>query len=119
MSFPVWNKSYREHAIIGSKPESARRAADSAVRELAWAGPYHTDADHINLNTVGGFLNWCDFYTIDVADAIGHSRTRRLPRLLPRAIPNLPGASRSLESASRSRRRAILSPPSPSSTCPP
>ena len=88
---PVWNKSYREHAIIGSKPESARRAADSAVRELAWAGPYHTDADHINLNTVGGFLNWCDFYTIDVAEAIGHGADPAAAQAFAARHPELAG----------------------------
>ncbi len=68
---PVWNKSNREHTIIGSVPESVRAAADSAVKELGWAKPYHVDADHIRLETVDRFLPACDFYTIDVADSIG------------------------------------------------
>jgi tagaturonate epimerase len=68
---PVWNKSNREHAIIGSEPDSARRAADAAVSELGWALPYFVDADHIGLATVSRFLAACDFYTIDVADSIG------------------------------------------------
>src|SRR4051794_40569896 len=68
---PVWNKSHREHMTVGSKPESIRAAADAAVRELGWTKPYHVDADHIRLETVDGFLASCDFYTIDVADAIG------------------------------------------------
>ncbi|MCS6954561.1 MAG: tagaturonate epimerase family protein [Bryobacterales bacterium] len=68
---PVWNKSHREHTIVGSAPESARRAADEAVRALGWDKPYFVDADHINLATVDRFLESCDFYTIDVADAIG------------------------------------------------
>ena len=33
--------------------------------------PYFCDADHITSQTVGRFLNACDFYTIDVADFIG------------------------------------------------
>src|SRR6185437_5419354 len=33
--------------------------------------PHHVDADHIRLETVDGFLASSDFYTIDVADAIG------------------------------------------------
>jgi hypothetical protein len=70
---PVWNKSFREHAIVGSEPASARRAADAAVRELGWTKPYHVDADHINLNNVEGFLGACDFYTLDVAYAIGRA----------------------------------------------
>ncbi|HEY6447932.1 MAG TPA: tagaturonate epimerase family protein [Acidobacteriaceae bacterium] len=68
---PVWNKSNREHNIIGSEPSSARTAADAAVRALGWTKPYYCDADHINLTTVERFLAPCDFYTIDVADAIG------------------------------------------------
>jgi hypothetical protein len=68
---PVWNKSNREHNIIGSEPSSVRAAADAAVRELNWRLPYFVDADHITLETVGRFLAPCDFYTIDVADFIG------------------------------------------------
>lgn len=68
---PVWNKSNREHTIIGSEPCSARVAADAAAEALRWTRPYYCDADHINLGTVDRFLAACDFYTIDVADAIG------------------------------------------------
>ncbi|HSW48990.1 MAG TPA: tagaturonate epimerase family protein, partial [Bryobacteraceae bacterium] len=68
---PVWNKSCREHAIIGSRPADARAAAEAAVRKLGWRGPYHVDADHINLKNVDGFLDACDFFTLDVADWIG------------------------------------------------
>jgi hypothetical protein len=68
---PVWNKSNREHTIIGSEPASARAAADAAVKALAWKLPYFCDADHITLQTVDRFLTACDFYTLDVADFIG------------------------------------------------
>jgi hypothetical protein len=68
---PVWNKSNREHLIVGSEPDSVRAAADAAVSELGWKMPYHVDADHINLSTVDRFVNASDFYTIDVASAIG------------------------------------------------
>ena len=68
---PVWNKSNREHTIIGSEPSSVREAADAAVRQLNWARPYHVDADHINLDTVGRYLAPSDFFTIDVAAFIG------------------------------------------------
>src|SRR5438874_3099702 len=68
---PVWNKSNREHTIIGSEPGSVRTAADVAVKTLGWEKPYHLDADHIRLDTVDRFLPACDFYTIDVADSIG------------------------------------------------
>jgi hypothetical protein len=68
---PVWNKSNREHLIIGSEPSSVRAAADAAVAELGWKLPYYCDADHINLSTVDRFLAHCDFFTMDVADYIG------------------------------------------------
>ncbi|HZZ70607.1 MAG TPA: tagaturonate epimerase family protein [Pirellulales bacterium] len=68
---PVWNKSHREHMTVGSKPDSVRAAADRAVEQLGWKKPYYVDADHIRLETVDGFLTSSDFYTIDVADAIG------------------------------------------------
>jgi hypothetical protein len=70
---PVWNKSNREHTIIGSEPVSARQAADAAIKALGWKHPYFLDADHITLQTVGRFLDPCDFFTIDVADFIGQA----------------------------------------------
>ena len=68
---PVWNKSNREHNIIGSEPSQTRQAADKAVADLGWSGPYLLDADHINLGTVDRFIPYCDFFTLDVADDIG------------------------------------------------
>jgi hypothetical protein len=68
---PVWNKSNREHSIIGSEPAGVRTAADEAVRRLGWSKPYYVDADHINLDTVERFLEPSDFFTIDVAHFIG------------------------------------------------
>jgi hypothetical protein len=68
---PIWNKSNREHTIIGSEPISVRRAADAAVTALRWDHSYFCDADHITLQTVDRFLTACDFYTIDVAEFIG------------------------------------------------
>jgi hypothetical protein len=68
---PVWNKSNREHMIIGSQPASTRQAADAAVKALDWKLPWFCDADHITLRTVGRFFDACDFYTIDVAEFIG------------------------------------------------
>jgi hypothetical protein len=68
---PVWNKSNREHTIIGSEPCSARQAADEAVEKLGWKLPYFCDADHITLQTADRFFTSCDFFTIDVADFIG------------------------------------------------
>ncbi len=68
---PVWNKSFREHTIIKSKPIQTRLAADRAINELQWKNSYFLDADHINLNTVDHFVDCCDFFTLDVADYIG------------------------------------------------
>src|ERR1700724_4796444 len=61
---PVWNKSNREHGIVGSEPPSVRAAADAAVRRLGWGLPYHVDADHINLRTAGRFSRSSDFYKL-------------------------------------------------------
>ncbi len=72
---PVWNKSNREHNIIGSEPIQTRQAADKAVADLGWTGEYLLDADHINLSTVDRFVAPCDFFTLDVADDIGEAAT--------------------------------------------
>ena len=68
---PTWNKSHREHLIVGTEPPSVRAAADEAVQDLGWSGSYYVDADHINLSTVDGYLETSDFFTLDVAYAIG------------------------------------------------
>jgi tagaturonate epimerase len=70
---PVWNKSFREHSIIGTRPQSVREEADAAVREKRWKRPYFVDADHIHLKIVDGFLDCSDFFTLDVADFIGRT----------------------------------------------
>jgi len=68
---PVWNKSHREHSIIGTVPDDVRKEADSAVTALKWDGPYFVDADHIGLDNVDLFLESSDFFTLDVADFMG------------------------------------------------
>jgi hypothetical protein len=68
---PVWNKSHREHKIVGTTPVEVRREADEAVRALGWSGPYFVDADHIALDNVDMFIDSSDFFTLDVADSIG------------------------------------------------
>ncbi|MEI6167255.1 MAG: tagaturonate epimerase family protein [bacterium] len=68
---PVWNKSFREHSIIHTEPPSVRKAADAAVAAMGWSFPYFVDADHINFKTVDGFISSSDFFTLDVASAIG------------------------------------------------
>lgn len=68
---PVWNKSNREHSIIGTDPIATRTEADAAVKSESWHNAYFVDADHIGLETVDRFLSACDFFTIDVSDFIG------------------------------------------------
>jgi hypothetical protein len=70
---PVWNKSNREHSLIGTRPRDVRVEADAAVKSCQWSGPYFVDADHIGLATVDKFVGASDFFTIDVADSIGKS----------------------------------------------
>jgi len=67
---PVWNKSHREHTIVGTHPVDVRAEADHAVQARGWTGPYFVDADHISLKTVDAFLEASDFFTLDVADWI-------------------------------------------------
>lgn len=88
---PVWNKSNREHMIIGSEPSQTRKAADAAVKELSWTKPYFLDADHINLKTVGRFLAPCDFFTLDVADLIGQPADPKAVAAFVAAHPELIG----------------------------
>ena len=67
----VWNKSHREHAIVGTSQEDVRKEADMAIRSSNWPGSYHVDADHISLSNVDSFIDHSDFFTLDVADFIG------------------------------------------------
>ncbi len=88
---PVWNKSNREHMIIGSEPRQTRAAAAAAVKELGWIKPYFLDADHINLKTVQCFLDPCDFFTLDVADLIGQPAKPEAVAAFVAAHPELIG----------------------------
>ena len=79
---PVWNKSNREHQIVGTEPMETRREADAAVAALGYKDQYFVDADHINLNNVDRFIEASDFFTIDVADYIGKTGSME-ERFLP------------------------------------
>ncbi len=68
---PVWNKSHREHSIVGSSPSDVRSEADAACKARACTRPWFVDADHIGLKNVDAFLESSDFFTLDVADSIG------------------------------------------------
>ena len=67
----VWNKSHREHGIVGTTQRDVRAEADQAVRQAGYHGDYHVDADHIGLDTVDSYIGHSDFFTLDVADFIG------------------------------------------------
>ncbi len=69
--YPIWNKSNREHTIVGSKPDDLRVEADETVAALSWLGDYYVDADHIGLKTVDWFIAGSNLYTLDVADFTG------------------------------------------------
>ncbi|HOK66517.1 MAG TPA: tagaturonate epimerase family protein [Anaerohalosphaeraceae bacterium] len=69
---PVWNKSFREHSIIGTRPADVRAEADAAVSAMGWKHSYYVDADHINFKNVESFIDCSDFFTLDVAEEIGH-----------------------------------------------
>jgi hypothetical protein len=68
---PVWNKSNREHAIIGTVPGDVRKEADSVTKAAKFKKQYFVDADHINFDSVDRFIEASDFFTIDVASWIG------------------------------------------------
>ena len=89
---PVWNKSNREHQTIGSEIASCRAAADAAVKDLGWSKSHYVDADHINLKIVDPFLDNSDFYTIDVADAIGTPASEGEVNAFIDSIPELIGS---------------------------
>ena len=100
---PVWNKSNREHKLVGTQPASVRAEADAAVQALGWAKPYRVDADHIALATVDGFIEASDFFTIDVAEQIGHAAPDEdIRRFIADARPllgslRIPGIERPLD----------------------
>lgn len=72
---PVWNKSNREHITIGTHPSDVRQEADFVTKQAGYNKAYFVDADHINLDTVDRFIEFSDFFTIDVASYIGKKAT--------------------------------------------
>ncbi|MEN6382181.1 MAG: tagaturonate epimerase family protein, partial [Rectinema sp.] len=66
----VWNKSNREHVLIGSTPADQEKAASESIKKTGWDGRWFVDADHITMKTVDWFLPYCNFFTIDVAESI-------------------------------------------------
>ena len=90
---PVWNKSNREHLIVGSEPSSVQAAAAAAVKAAGWTQPWHVDADHINLDTVDRFIAPSDFYTLDVAHFIGRAAPSDAVSGFVERHPELAGAT--------------------------
>ncbi|MGI5870386.1 MAG: tagaturonate epimerase family protein [Kiritimatiellia bacterium] len=93
---PVWNKSNREHALIGTRPEDTRQAADAAVRAAGWRQPYRLDADHVGLANVEKFLDAYDFFTLDVADLIGKPAPADVVKSLVERVKRLFGTRQQL-----------------------
>jgi hypothetical protein len=89
---PVWNKSNREHTTVHTVPGSVRAEADAAVKALGWDESYFVDADHISLETVGGFIDSSDFFTLDVADYIGRPAKEEDIRSMVSTLMDLAGA---------------------------
>lgn len=73
---PVWNKSNREHNLIGSEPSQTRMVIDKTIQDANFKGDYFLDADHINHTNVDRFLIPCNFFTLDVADFIGKDSSK-------------------------------------------
>ncbi len=70
---PVWNKSHREHTIMGTSPEQTYTAAKEAVKTLGWQDSFYVDADHIQISNVDLFIDSSNFFTLDIANSIGRS----------------------------------------------
>jgi hypothetical protein len=68
---PVWNKSNREHQIVKTVPADTWKEASGATSALGYRNNWYVDADHINLRTVDPYIAHSNFFTLDVADAIG------------------------------------------------
>lgn len=89
---PVWNKSFREHSIIGTTPADVRREADAAVQAKGFKARAYVDADHISLKNVEAFLEVSDFFTIDVADCIGKAAEGRAVEAFVKRHADLTGS---------------------------
>ena len=68
---PVWNKSNREHGYVNTKQADVLAEARQAIHDNEWKGNFYVDADHIGLGNVDSFLEYSNFFTIDVAHHIG------------------------------------------------
>ncbi|MFW9951317.1 MAG: tagaturonate epimerase family protein [Candidatus Thorarchaeota archaeon] len=73
----VWNKSFREHQITKTDPNYVLKEAVDAMKALNWNGDFYIDADHINLSNVDLFIKSCNYFTLDVAECIGKSVSKK------------------------------------------
>src|SRR5258708_13562649 len=60
---PVWNKSNREHTIIGSDPSQTRRGAEAAGKETSSRKASFLGIVPNNFSTAGGVLQSCHFFS--------------------------------------------------------
>lgn len=68
---PVWNKSNREHQIVKTVPADTWSEATRAVTAMNYRENWYVDADHINLSNVDAYVQYSNFFTLDVAASIG------------------------------------------------
>ena len=88
---PVWNKSFREHSIIGSDPADTKRIVQSAIKTFKWNDSYYIDADHINYNSVDHFMVYSNFFTIDVGSFINTKATEEETKAFLKEASNFIG----------------------------
>ncbi len=92
---PVWNKSNREHELVGTTQQAVRMEADEAVKVNGWNENYYVDADHITMANVDRFIDVSDFFTLDVASFIGRPADAKLKSDFLKRTPatGIPGFS--------------------------
>ncbi|NNK94526.1 MAG: hypothetical protein HKP41_09275 [Desulfobacterales bacterium] len=88
----VWNKSFREHTIVGTTQRDVRSEAETAIQSAGWRGGYYVDADHIGLDNVDQFIDHSDFFTLDVADFIGQKAPEEDLRLFVHSLSSYTGS---------------------------
>ena len=91
---PVWNKSFREHSIIGSNPSNTQRIIQSAVHDFKWQNSFYIDADHINQRSVDHFLEYSNFFTLDVGEFINKKATEEEINIFLKNVSSFKGIVR-------------------------
>lgn len=88
---PVWNKSNREHQIVKTVPSDNWKKAKAACIELGYTDLWYADADHINLSNVKNYIEYSNFFTLDVADYIGKKPDPSEAKTMINKLKGLPG----------------------------